>query len=281
MTVLSIRGWLLLFVFAALTASACSKDPASPEPARGESAPLPTLPSPDVVPAVEFPATSDQAREARTFVRGQLQRVNLEFSRMAGILRSYRAIPYESIAENEWLADTTDGSRACRSYFAVTHAAASLRWQWVSTGACVGQAEAYPLSEIASSLDGRSGSLDEHWAAGVFGGRIQKYGRVEWAIEPTSAQWRLFSRETTPSTLLVSFDQQSGENGRAAHELSRTAEYRWELGASADSASGEFRLYRWNADASEWDESDDVRWTGRHGSWVSRPVDGPAVERTW
>ncbi len=281
MTVLSIRGSLFLLGFTALIASACSKDPASPEPTRGDSASLPTLPSPDVVPAVPFPATSDGAREARAFVRGQLQRVNLEFSRMAGILRSYRAIPYESITENEWLADTTDGSRACRSYFAVTRAGASLRWQWMSTGACGGQSAAYPLSEIASSLDGRRGSLDEHWAAGVFGGRYQKYGRLEWAVEPTSAQWRLFSRETTPSTRLVSFDQGPGENSTVALELSRTAEYRWVLEASADSASGEFHLYRWDADGSEWDESDDVRWNGRHGSWVSRPVDGESEERIW
>ncbi len=105
-------------------------------------------------------------------------------------------------------------------------------------------------------------------------------GAFEWTVDSSINEWRLFTRETIPPTLLVSLDIEEQSAG-GVYDLTRTEDFRWHAELRDDGASGDFELYRWDAAANEWDLAEVVHWTANGGSWTTHPLFGAAIERDW
>lgn len=268
--------WVVAAAFALSALSACSEDPSDPRNG-GDLQALPTLPIPEVRATIVLAGAGESAREARALVRGQFQRIGLEFGRMAGMMRSYQTMRYAPTAPGEWAADTTGGYPDCRSQILVEQHDDLLDWSWLWWGTCesTGQVSAFKISEMATSLDAQQGALDELWALGG-----PKHWRLEWTVESSNDQWRLFTRETTPPALLVHLDVREATAG-GVYDMTRTDDYRWHAEVRDSGASGDFELYRWDAAASEWDLAEVVHWAGDGGSWTTHPVFGASIERSW
>ncbi|MFN8548252.1 MAG: hypothetical protein U0527_09910 [Candidatus Eisenbacteria bacterium] len=259
---------------------ACSKSTSKPADLATPASPIPALPSPITNRVLHLAAPNETAVAARTFVRGQLQRVQLEFSSFAQRLSTFESMDYEETPRGDWIATVNGGQVGCITGYLVRRVDDELLWRCFWDGTCGLEEPADSIDQrtLLTTLDGKIGRLDEYWLEGP-GRVIPSTRRVEWEVLASSATWRIFSRETDPPTLSVSLTEAG--DAEPSLELRHEASYRWNLYGRWDGGVGRFALHRWSAAPSRWELSDSLWWDGDHGAWIAHPATGSPSTRSW
>lgn len=264
----------------ALLVVACSNDPSKPTETLHDASPIPTLPSPVKPRVLQLTAPNETAVAARTFLRGQLQRVQLEFSSFAQRLSTFESMEYEETSRGDWLATLNGGRVGCITGYLVTRIDDGLLWRCFWDGICGFEHPADSLDQrtLLTTLDGLEGRLDEYWIEGP-NSVTPSTRRVEWEVSPSRESWRVLTRSTDPPSLSVSLTEEGGAEPRL--ELLHAGGYRWVLHGRLDASVGRFALHRWRDATHEWELSDSLAWEGEHGSWIAHPITGSPTTRSW
>lgn len=270
--------------FALLTAVGCgesSSPPTSPDPSTEQVERLPRLPRPTVQTELFVGAANDTARAARSVIRGQVQRVNLEFGRAAQAIQSLSAKPYQEIASGEFLFEQSGGTVGCVSSFRVAPTAGALLWTWNNEGLC-GESLLTPreIWRLQTSLDGSIGQFDELWIESPGGPGRAHDARVTWEITPSRSEWRSLLRSSAPEHFVARFSSEAEGDDRTRYELERAATFRWRLSLSRDGRSGSFRRFDWSP-AADWRERESIVWSPDHGTWTLISTTGVPQVTSW